>query len=507
MKRRIYGLLAAVCLILLIMPAVRAANIVNYAVTGGNIQFDKSTGKIVGCDESVTAVNIPETIGGVRVTAIAKEAFCYHGKVKSVNIPSSVTVIEEIAFDGCGSLTNITVAAGNPSFSSIDGILFNENATVLRRYPQGKSGAYTIPNGVTTIDRYAFYQCHGLTGVSIPGSVTSIGFAAFYNCVGLPGINIPASVTYIGEAALSQCSNMTGITVEDSNTSYTSRDGVLFNKASTILHTHPAGKAGTYSIPAGVTAVGGYAFDGCGGLTDVHIPGSVTSFDQYAFRNCSGLTSVDIPDSVTSIGQYAFQSCAGLSGVSIPNSVTSIGAGAFSECSGMTGIAVAEDNPSYLSKDGVLFNKTATLLHTYPAGKSGAYSIPNGVTSIFEQAFRGCRSLTSVSIPDSVTGIDSAFWGCVGLRDVYYDGTRAEYGINLGSNVVKKENENYFGAAFHFKDSASTNPPSTNPDQPLPNTAASDNTALHGTIFLLLAALTLTVWALGRKKKDNQSNK
>ena len=99
---------------------------------------------------------------------------------------------------------------------------------------------------------------------------------------------------------------------------------------------------------------------------------SVTSIGGYAFFSCTSLTSVTIGNSVTSIGDQAFRGCTGLTSVTIPNSVTSIGDAAFCDCSGLTSINVVDDNPNYISKDGVLFDKQQTTLIQYPGGKQGA---------------------------------------------------------------------------------------------------------------------------------------
>ena len=168
-----------------------------------------------------------------------------------------------------------------------------------------------------------------------------------------------------------------------------------------------------------VTSIGKYAFYYCSGLTSVTIGNSVTSIGNFAFEGCIGLTSVTIPNSVTSIGRQAFDGCSGLTSVTIPNSVTSIGNWAFDGCSGLTEINVDENNSTYSSIDGVVFNKSQTELVCYPGGKQGAYTIPNSVTTIGSSAFWECHGLTSVTIPNSVTSIgDYAFIGCSSLTSV-----------------------------------------------------------------------------------------
>jgi hypothetical protein len=169
----------------------------------------------------------------------------------------------------------------------------------------------------------------------------------------------------------------------------------------------------TLVIANGVNSIGWYAFEGCTGLTSVTVPGSVGSIGYYAFRYCSALTSITVPDGVLSIGNQAFRG-SGLTSVDIPGSVTTIGNFAFRSCTGLTAINVNAANQNYLSENGVLFNKDTTTLICCPAGKTGAYAIPNGVDSIVNNAFRGCSGLTgALTIPSSVKEIgDYAFYNC-----------------------------------------------------------------------------------------------
>jgi hypothetical protein len=114
-------------------------------------------------------------------------------------------------FHGCGRLTGIAVDPLNSSWSSVDGVLFDNNQTVLVEYPEGRVGNYAIPNTVTNIGNYAFQDCTGLSGVTIPGSIVSIGSQAFYSCAGLVSVVIPSSVTAIGDNAFSSCNSLTAV--------------------------------------------------------------------------------------------------------------------------------------------------------------------------------------------------------------------------------------------------------------------------------------------------------
>ncbi len=178
---------------------------------------------------------------------------------------------------------------------------------VLKKY-NGKGGAVVIPDGVTSIDKSAFYNCNELKSIEIPNSVTSIGEWAFGACAGLEGeLKISESVTSIGDGAFWNCKRLTG----------------------------------ELKIPNGVTSIGKHAFDDCLGFTGaLRIPGGVTAIGDFAFHGCSGLTNVIIPDSVTSIEQMAFGGCIGLTSLEIPSSVTSIGGKAFDGCNRLEKVTI-----------------------------------------------------------------------------------------------------------------------------------------------------------------------
>ncbi len=207
--------------------------------------------------------------------------------------------------------------------------------------------------------------------VVIPDSVTSIGNWAFYGCSSLTSVTIPDSVTSIGSNAFYGCSSLTSITIPDS-----------------------------------VTSIEFSAFSECGSLTSVTIGNSVTSIGDWAFKGCSSLTSITIPDSVTSIGSNAFYGCSSLTSITMPDSVTSIGHYAFDGCpieeATIPAIAANFIKNSKLKTVVITSGEIIGIITFNGCSSLTSVTIPNSVTSIGCGAFNGCSSLTSVTMPKAL---------------------------------------------------------------------------------------------------------
>lgn len=162
----------------------------------------------------LTAIAIPSS-----VTTIGESAFAYCLSLTNVTIPSSVANIGSSPFVWCNKLTSIAVDEQNPSYCTVDGIMFSKGRETLLQCPGGRTGNYTVPANVTHIAPGAFEGCKNLVSIKIPNSVTSIGDRAFVGCRRLTSARIPSSITSIADDAFYLCSDLTSVTIPNSVTS------------------------------------------------------------------------------------------------------------------------------------------------------------------------------------------------------------------------------------------------------------------------------------------------
>jgi len=341
-----------------------------------------------GYTGTASNVVVPSTLGGYPVVRMVR----YDGRtdffgsatgtIRSVSLPNSITLWSPDIFYGCPNLTNVSVSLTNNSLRTVDGVLYSKQGDRLILYPPGLPGPFNIPETVNEISAHAFRRVNRLDSINIPDTVVRIGDSAFAESSSLKDIRVGNGVTDIGNGAFTYSSALATLTigssvtyglyfyfnnalssinVSPSNSTYSSLDGVLFNKLTNTLLAYPNSKGASYTVPTGVTTIGNGAFSTCSNLRSITIPTTVNTIGSAAFQYCTSLTNITLPDNVTLMGSYAFADCTALE----------------------------------------------------------QFTFSKGITVVPEAAFRRASKLRTITLSDTVREIQgSAFWECSGLTNV-----------------------------------------------------------------------------------------
>lgn len=388
---------------------------------------------------NVTSIELNEGL-----VKIENQAFSKCEKLEYITIPSSVTEIQNDdglnSFNGCEGLKSITVHPENQYYTSLDGVLYNKDATVLIAYPSSKQDEkFSIPESVKQVYGHAFENNY----------IKELSISQYTN-----KMEGDYWKSHFNTFSILQCDNLQNIIVDSSNESFSSEDGILYNKDKSKLLLYPSGKTNTtYNIP---NTVSGCEFKGYtiinpyletikvnSLISDLVILTSITNLknieidtgnsnyiqkdgvvfsknedkllyypmgrtqDTYvidnnvkeigegAFKN-SKIKEITLPNKLTTIGNYAFYNCQNLNDVTLPSTVTGIGNYAFYKCSNMKEVIFEED--SKLEQIGDDAFSYCTLIEEI--------SIPEGVTDI-DGCFDYCDNLRIIDIPSTVSDIPS----------------------------------------------------------------------------------------------------
>lgn len=180
------------------------------------------------------------------------------------------------AFYMCTSMTSFTVGSDSKYYSSVNGVLFDKDKTVLMKYPAMKAEKnYTVPSTVNEIPQSAFENCAYLEVLTLPAGLTSVDSTSFMACGKLSKFSVP-----------------------ETSTAYKEFNGVLFDHSMTVLVKYPQNMAQSdYIIPATVTEISSLAFHGAAGLRSVTIPAGVADIGDGAFLGCTSLSTITVdPD-------------------------------------------------------------------------------------------------------------------------------------------------------------------------------------------------------------------
>ena len=317
------------------------------------------------------------------VTRIGMQCFLFGNGPAIINIPASVTEIEDMAF-AASRTTTFNVSEDNPNFCSIDGFIYSKDSTTLVQCPLGKNGAITLPQSTRHIRRYAMAYCQGLSTVTLNEGLLSIGYGTFLQDSRLDNIVIPSTVTHIGSNLFDACTILNNLSIASGNSHYY-MDGMMIYSSGgdTLVSCHKS--ADSLFLPATLLAVGG--FGGNRDIKYVHVPDGVNIINENAFEN-STLKSIDMPNSVRFIDEYAFYGCDSLTRVGMPATLDTMGMGCFEYCSSLTSI-----------------------------------DIPNGLLTIPGSAFFGCISLSQIAWGDAVEVIDTVAFAVCPFEELYLPAT------------------------------------------------------------------------------------
>lgn len=432
-----------------------------------------------GCS-SLSTINIPNGI-----TYIGDYTFSNCSSLTSLTLPNGITTIGHSAFYGCSALESINIP---------EGVSVLENSAFTNCY---SLASIVLPSTITKIGDGVFWSCFPLSSINLPDGLTSIGMGVFSNTA-INNIEIPRSLTDIHTEAFSnmfllenifvdednpnycsiggilytkdkstlihmpaknQSSSITipktatnfpydqlynnrqleNIFVEEGHPSYSSIDGVLYNKDQTTILACPRAKT-SVSLPNSLTSIGKSAFHGCLSIESISIPGSVNQIGDYAFYQCTALKSVNLPDGLTNLSRNVFSSCSSLKAISLPSTLTTISDQVFVSCTSLDSINIPESltyigsaaflHTPWLSKqkdsDGAVYINR--ILYQY-GSENEQYAIKEGTISISGDAFAHNRKIISVSMPNSVTYMGSgAFQQCDLLKS-----------IKISSNLISIE--------------------------------------------------------------------
>lgn len=369
---------------------------------------------------------------GDALTSIGRESF-YNIAITELDLSGADASIGTSAFCNCNSLETVKLSGVKT---------IGQNAFYTCR----KLTSIELSENLTTIESGAFQSCIVLKNIEIPDCVATIADGSFTDCAELETVTIGKGCTSVTASAFTRDSQLVKFDVSEDNESYTSVDGVLYNKKKTAVVCYPKSLSGEYVIPDTVTSIEKCAFEKCNKLTKITIGSGVETVNPYAFNQCNllatvvfkdsdtankkicerafyycgSLTEVDFGNAVTSIGDYAFTVCSKIKSLEFPDSLTSIGCCAFSAYTNYIGYygSYIESNLESV-KFGTGLKTIGELAFYENRSLETVEFTGNNLTSIGYSAFRSCRNLETVTLPESLTTISNdAFSDCSKLISI-----------------------------------------------------------------------------------------
>lgn len=394
-----------------IFAVMRDVNSTDYFVYDNEIISAKSGATLP------SSIILPAEYDGIAITAVASDGFKNRTSLTDVVLPASITVIGGSAFDGCSNLQSINLenvkTLGDYAFNRCPALL---EAKLISLESSGQAAflnAISLENVVfgenlQSIPSSMLEGCSSISEITLPDGISVVGAAAFKGCSELVTIEIGSGVVSIAGNALAGCAKLRAINVDELNETFSSVDGILFDKSGIILVLYPNGKtSAAVNIGEGIEIVYEHAFEGNAFVQTINLGPDVKEIRQYAFAGCTALVSFSAQNSalLSTIGAHAFDGCAELTAFTAPQTVVELGTYAFAGCVKLesvvfAGLTVIPDHA---------FNG-CVLLSSAEFGS---------VTSVGDHAFNNCAALTSFDFTSVVELKNHAFNGCQALNNVF----------------------------------------------------------------------------------------
>lgn len=315
-------------------------------------------------------IKLPSVWKGRPVVGISVSFLKGNEKIRSIEIPDSVTSLEDLAFAQCTHLQSVRLSK---NIGEIGHCAFKGTALTV----------VEIPNSVKCIGYGAFEDCTSLHTVVLGAGVETIEMMAFRNTA-LESVQMPKSLRTIGESAFGKCTKLTAVTLNE-----------------------------------GLTTLGVGVFYGAP-ISTITLPKTLRNMNGSVFGECKNLKTVTIEDGVTVIGAGTFVMSGLESVVRIPKSVDKVEYMAFGDCKALKQVI-------FEATDGMTIKEIELMAFDGDTSLEVAV-LPDGLQEIAQEMFRYCDAMSCVYIPASVKNIrKDAFFGAKGLKKIYFGGTQAQW--------------------------------------------------------------------------------
>lgn len=477
---------------------------------------------------------------GKNVETISVDAFSGCSSLAAVELPASLKNLEAKAFSGCMSLATITVNKDNKNYKAINNVVYSADGKTLVMVG-GAATDVTVAEGTEVIAAGSFDLALNVADIKVESTVLKNIEADALN--GTAWMRDKNGVVYVGPVLYKVIGDVAEIKVQDGTTAIAER--AVQNAAVTKIEfvdtityigdeafagsgltevTIPA--AVTYmgtgafrdckalakaTLPAGITEIASSAFKGCEVLTSVVIPAGVKVIKTDAFAGCTNLTGVDF-GTVEVIEPYAFTGCSALAVVELPKEIDVVDGLSFVGCEALESINLAGESKKYKSLDGVLLisnvdengNYTGEFqtIALYPAGREGAYAVPEGILHIADRAFYKC-AVSEITFTDGFLTIGAeAFFDCNNIKSVNMPASTENIGEHAFAScdklvefIVNSNLTVYAENAFEGCNYFDYNKVTIN---------AKDNSALFIIIVAAVLVLIGVIWFLVYRKKQKK---